>query len=75
MVVDDNGAKVAPASCNFGDYYHDADDKIMYLCVSGKNKILQDSIDVNAVYCRETCPKTIVTCDEKVELDLSAGAS
>lgn len=29
---------IDPATCQNADYYHDADNKYLYVCVSGRNK-------------------------------------
>jgi len=43
-------------TCGFGDYWHDDVNSDLYVCLSGK-KNFYDGIDINAIYCREHCPK------------------
>lgn len=50
-------AQLDPSTCNVGDYYHDVDNKYLYLCVSGKNSPLFPWIDVNGIKCRYLCPQ------------------
>jgi hypothetical protein len=48
-----------PASCSIGDYYHDATNRHLHVCVTGKNKSLNQYIDLNGIKCRYLCPKPI----------------
>ena len=46
------------ASCEYGEYTHDANSKILTVCLSSRNQIRPyQYLDVNAIRCRYLCPK------------------
>lgn len=49
-------------ACQFGDWHHNSDDQLLYVCINGKNRVWFDKVDVNAVFCRETCPVPGALC-------------
>lgn len=45
------------STCNFGDYFHDPDNRYLFVCVSGKGKATYDLLNLNGITCRYLCPK------------------
>lgn len=45
------------ATCKFGDYYLDVNHRFLFVCVSGKDKAIYDSLNLNGITCRNLCPK------------------
>ncbi len=43
--------------CSLGEWYNDPVNKFLYLCINGRKTNTFESVDLNPVYCRETCPK------------------
>lgn len=55
-------------SCSLGDYYINYDEKLFYLCLTSKNREnIYENVEINGIYCRETCPSGFV-CDEDIEI-------
>lgn len=50
-------AMIDPATCTNGQYFQDAVNERLFVCVSGRDKTIQEWIDVNGIRCRETCPE------------------
>lgn len=50
-------AMLAAATCKFGDYFLDIAHKFLFICVSGRDKALYDSLNMKAIPCRTNCPK------------------
>ena len=42
--------------CNFGDFYHDNDNRTFGVCINPENATY-DMVDVDAIYCRDFCPE------------------
>jgi hypothetical protein len=43
--------------CNLGDWYNDNDNRLFYVCINAKARSTKyESVDLNGIYCRETCP-------------------
>lgn len=39
----------------------------MYICINGKNKTNKyESIDLNGIYCRDSCPVPGLTCTKEI---------
>jgi hypothetical protein len=57
-------SKLSTYTCGNGDYYHDNSDgeRTLQLCASGRNSTYHEYVSVNAVYCREHCPKPEIKC-------------
>lgn len=55
----ENAGKPNP-NCLIGDHYHDMENKMFYLCLTGNGRTAlaeyTENIDLNGVYCRDTCP-------------------
>lgn len=49
-----------PTTCKNGDYYHDANNSYLFVCVSGRNKTIREWIDVNGARCLNACPEDII---------------
>ncbi|CAD8206675.1 unnamed protein product [Paramecium pentaurelia] len=45
-----------PNTCNNGDWFNDRTTSFFYICISGKQRIQQDSVALYGIFCRETCP-------------------
>lgn len=43
------------ATCSMGEYTHDIENKVMEVCISGRNKSPTMYLDINAVICRYLC--------------------
>lgn len=55
-------------SCGLGDYHINYTDKLFYLCLTSKNRENKyENIEINGIYCRDTCPSGFV-CEEDVEV-------
>lgn len=48
---------IDPASCFNGEYFHDAANRLMFICFSGRNRKVHEMIDVTPVRCELTCPE------------------
>jgi len=51
------GNMLTYSACQFGDYYLDAGNQFLFVCVSGKGKAINDLLNLNGVTCRYLCPK------------------
>lgn len=54
MLIDEITYKPNP-TCKFGDWHINTDSKVFYLCVAGNRVNRFESIDMNGIYCRQTC--------------------
>ena len=62
-LIADNVTYAPIAGCSLGDWYYESDQRHYYLCVSGKGRQTQfDSVHINGIYCRDTCPKPGISC-------------
>lgn len=58
--------KLDAATCNYGDWLHDPNNKLFYVCINGKQREgIFEWIDANAIYCRDTCPLPGFTCTKE----------
>ena len=51
-----------------GEHLVDQDNKLLYVCLNAKNRTTQytEAIDMNGIYCRETCPvEGFATCEKE----------
>ena len=55
------GAPLNISTCNYGDFYHNNNERVFSLCLSNRQAISTANggnyISVNAVYCRYECPQ------------------
>lgn len=51
-----NTTVLDPTTCSNAEYYHDPDNKYLYVCVSGRNKTIREWIDINGIRCINFCP-------------------
>jgi hypothetical protein len=51
-----SNALINPTSCNNAEYFHDRDNKYLYVCVSGRNKKIREWTDLNGIRCLNFCP-------------------
>ena len=45
------------STCKMGDYYHDVNNRYLFVCISGKNKSTYEYLSINGIACRYLCPK------------------
>jgi hypothetical protein len=46
-----------PNTCKNGEYYHDNDvQKMLSVCISGKNRTQYEYVEVNGIKCLYSCP-------------------
>jgi len=66
LFIDPVTRKPNNTGCGFGDYFVDQTKKHLYMCINGKNHLTPfDSIDMNAIYCRDTCPTAGFQCTKE----------
>lgn len=56
-LVSQSAAVLNYSTCNYGEYYHDATNRFLFVCVSGKGKSTYDLLNLNGITCRYLCPK------------------
>lgn len=66
LFINNSTKKPNNDGCRFGDYFVDQTKKHLYVCINGKDKASPfDSVDLNAIYCRDTCPTAGFQCTKE----------
>lgn len=48
--------------CTNGDFAADPINKYMYLCLNGKDRIENDAVMIDGIFCRDSCPTSGLSC-------------
>lgn len=61
QLIGEGSTPLDPATCQMGEYTLDRANRMLEVCVSGRNKAQTMYLDLNAVICRYLCPSKTVT--------------
>lgn len=63
--IEKSDSLIEPSTCLNGDYYHDISSSYLFVCISGRNKTIQEWVDVNGIRCLNACPKDLLGEDRE----------